>query len=315
MRKLVGVGLMAAALAAGLVSAQTHKLTAVGASFGDLGNPFFVAMGKGVESEAKKIGGADVKVNVQSGGYDINTQTNQIENFIASKVDLIVLNAVDFKAMGPAVRKAKAAGIVVVAADVAVEGGTDATITSDNVNAGKLGCQYLATRLGGHGNMVIINGPPVSAVTDRVAGCKAALAKYPNLKVLSQDQNAGGSRDGGLRVMTDLLTANPKIDAVFAINDPTGIGAALAIKQANRSKQMFVVGVDGSPDAEAALKEPGSVFAATASQDPFRMAARAVDIGNQILSGKKLTNQIILVPVKLITRGNVGSYSGWTATK
>jgi ribose transport system substrate-binding protein len=312
MRKVIGFGLVAAVLATGLVSAQTKKLTSVGASFGDLGNPFFVQMGRGVEAAAKKIGGASVKVSVQSGNYDINTQTTQMENFISSKVDLIVLNAVDFKGMAPAVRKAREAGIVVVAADVGVEGNPDAVITSNNVDAGRQGCQYIASRLNGKGNVVIVNGPPVSAVTDRVDGCLEVFKKYPSIKILSQDQNAGGSRDGGLRVMTDLLTANKKIDAVFAINDPTGIGAELAIKQANRTKEMFVVGVDGAPDAEKALKEQGGIFAASSSQDPYTMAYRAVEIGYQIMNGKKPAQTTILIPVKLITRTNVATYKGWT---
>ena len=75
---------------------------------------------------------------------------------------------------------------------------------------GRLAGQYVADRLKGKGQVVIVNGPPVSAVADRVTGFLEAMKNYPNIKILSKDQNAGGSRDGGLRVMTDLLTAFPK---------------------------------------------------------------------------------------------------------
>ena len=61
------------------------------------------------------------------------------------------------------------------------------------------------------------------------------LSKHADIKILSDDQNGQGSRDGGLNVMQGLLTRFDKIDAVFAINDPTGIGASLAAKQLNRS--------------------------------------------------------------------------------
>ncbi len=64
--------------------------------------------------------------------------------------------------------------------------------------------------------------------------------------------------------MTSLLAANPKIDGVFAINDPTAIGADLAAKQAQRS-EFFIVGVDGSPDGEEALKRKNSLFVATSA--------------------------------------------------
>lgn len=66
-----------------------------------------------------------------SSGYDLGQQVSQIDNFIAAKVDMIILNAADSKGIGPAVKRAKEAGIVVVAVDVAAEG-ADATITSDN---------------------------------------------------------------------------------------------------------------------------------------------------------------------------------------
>ena len=176
---------------------------------------------------------------------------------------------------------------------------------------GQQAAQYIVDKLKGKGQIVIVNGPPVTAVQDRVAGAMDVFSKNPDIKILSQDQNAGGSRDGGLRVMTDLLTANPKIDAVFAINDPSAIGADLAAKQANRN-EFFIVGVDGSPDAVAALKQKGSLFEATPAQDPFAMAEKAVEVGAEVLGGKEPAEKLILIPTKLITRDNVNEYKGWT---
>ncbi len=296
---------------AGGQSQKKAKALSVAATFGDLGNPFFYTMGKGVEDAAKKID-PNAKVTVVSSGYDLNTQVGQIDTFIAAGVDMIILNAADTKGIAPAVKKAKAAGIIVVAADVDADGGVDATVTSNNYQAGEQSGEYIAKRLNGKGNVVIVNGPPVSAVIDRVNGCKAVLAKYPDIKILSDNQNAGGNREGGLRVMTDLLTAFPKIDAVFAINDPTGIGSELAMKQAKREKEMFVVGVDGAPDAEVALKEPNGSFAASASQDPYTMATKAVEVAWEIKGGKKPAEPKILIPTTLITRDNLASYKGWT---
>lgn len=274
---------------------------------GDLGNPFFVLMGRGAEAEAKKIGGNDVRVTVVSSGYDLNQQFNQMENFIAAGTDVIILNAGDSKGIAPAVEKAKLAGSVVIAVDTGAEGGVDATITSNNVQAGQVGCQYIVDRLKGKGNIVIINGPPVISVVERVNGCQQIFAKYPGIKVLSKDQNAEGSRDGGLRVMSDLLATFPKIDAVFAINDPTGVGAELAARQAKRS-EFFIVGVDGAPEAKDAIADKDSLFVATAAQDPLGMTKKAVQVGNDILYGKKPANPNILIPVKLITRDNVSEW-------
>jgi ribose transport system substrate-binding protein len=299
-------------LALGLAapSYAQKPLKAVAVTVGDLGNPFFVQIAHGAEAQAKKYNPA-VKFTAESSNYDVNNQTNQMDNFVSSGVNLILLNAADSKGIAPAVLRAKAAGITVVAVDVAAEGGVDATVTSNNKQAGELDGKYVADRLKGKGQVVIVNGPPVSAVTDRVAGFVEVIKQYPDIKIVSQDQNAGGSRDGGLRVMTDLLTAFPKIDAVFAINDPTAIGCDLAAKQAQR-KDFFIVGVDGAPDVVPSLKDPDSLIAASAAQDPYTMSGKAVQIGYDIINGKKPEQPLTLIPVQLITKENVDQYKGWT---
>lgn len=289
---------------------QAKELKSIGVTVGDLANPFFVQITKGAEMKARQLAGDKVNVTLVSSGYDLGQQVNQIDNFIAAKVDMIILNAADSKGIGPAVKRAQDAGIVVVAVDVAAEG-ANATITSNNTQAGQMACHYITQRLKGKGNVVIVNGPPVSAVQNRVEGCLDELQKNPGIKVLSSNQNAKGSREGGLEVMTSLLAANPHIDAVFAINDPTAIGADLAAKQAQRN-EFFIVGVDGSPDGEEALKRQNSLFVATPAQDPQVMAAKAVEIGYDILQGKPAPKAPVLIPVKLIDRNNIASYKGWT---
>ncbi|WP_343721611.1 ABC transporter substrate-binding protein [Herbaspirillum seropedicae] len=301
------------AAAAQPTMAADKPLKSVGVTVGDLANPFFVAIAKGAESGAHKIN-PDAKVTVVSSKYDLNTQVGQIENFIANKVDLIVLNAADSKGVGPAVKKAQKAGIVVVAVDVAAAG-ADVTVMSDNTMAGAESCKFLAEKLQGKGNVVIVNGPPVSAVMDRVTGCKAEFKKSPGIKILSDNQNAGGSRDGGMTTMSNLLAAQPKIDAVFAINDPTAIGAELAIRQAKRSDIKWISGVDGAPDAERALKDSKSLFAASPAQDPYGMAAESVAIGYAVMNGRAPQQKVKLLPVKLITRDNVADYQGWVPAK
>ncbi|MCC5660770.1 ABC transporter substrate-binding protein [Nostoc sp. XA010] len=286
------------------------KLRAVGFTVGDLSNPFFVVMGQAVEAEAKRIGGKDVTVIVASSAYDLNQQANQIENFTAANADIIVLNAADKSGIRPIVERAKQAGRIVVAVDTGAEGGVDATITTNNVQAGEVSCKYIADRLKGKGNVVIVNGPPVDSVIQRITGCENVLSKYPDIKILSKNQNAEGSRDGGLRVMSDLLTTFPKIDAVFAINDPSGLGAELAANQAQR-KEFFIVGVDGAPEAITAIATKNSLYAATATQNPRGMAQKAVQVGNDILNGKKPSNPTILIPVKLITKNNISTEKGW----
>jgi ribose transport system substrate-binding protein len=291
--------------------AAGKELKSIGITVGSLGNPYFVTLAKGAEAKAKQIN-PNVNVIAVSSDYDMNKQFTQIDNFISAHVDLIMLNAVDPKAIEPAVKKAQKAGIVVVAVDVAAAG-ADATVQTNNVQAGEISCDFLVRKLNGKGNVVIENGEQVSSVIDRVNGCKSVLAKNPGIKVLSDDQNAKGSREGGMNVMQGYLTRFPKLDGVFAINDPQAIGSDLAAKQLHRNS-IVITSVDGAPDIEAALKTD-TMVQASASQDPWSMAQQAVSVGYDIMNGKKPTSSTILLPSKLVTRENVSSYNGWSSPR
>ena len=301
---LAGVALT---LAAGTASAKDLK--AIGVTVGSLGNPFFVTIGKGVTEAAQQIN-PQAKVTVVSADYDLNKQFTQIDNFIAAGVDLILVNAADPRAIAPAIKRAQAAGVTVVGVDVAAAG-ADATVQTNNTQAGEIACKFMAEAIGKKGNVVIQNGPQVSAVIDRVNGCKQVLGGYPDIKLLSSDQDAKGSRDGGLNVMQGYLTRFPSIQGVFTINDPQAIGSDLAAKQLNRTG-IVITSVDGAPDIVGALKGP-TMVQASASQDPFSMGKLAVETGYAIMNGKKPENPMILMPSQLVTRENVGSYQGWTA--
>ncbi|MBV8260433.1 MAG: ABC transporter substrate-binding protein [Paraburkholderia sp.] len=304
---------LAAALSLGFALQGAHaadkQLKSIGITVGSLGNPYFVTIVQGAEAKAKQIN-TNAKVTAVSADYDLNKQFTQIDNFISAHVDMILLNATDPKASEPAVKKAQAAGIVVMAVDVAASG-ANATVQTDNVKAGEISCEYLSKKLNGKGNVIIQNGPQVSAVIDRVNGCKQVLAKSPGIKILSDDQDGKGSREGGMNVMQGYLTRFPKLDGLFAINDPQAIGSDLAAKQLHRSN-IVITSVDGAPDIETALKTD-TMVQASASQDPWKMAQTAVQVGYDIMNGKKPANPMIEMTPQLVTRDNVAGYKGWSS--
>ncbi|MDI3379913.1 ABC transporter substrate-binding protein [Xenophilus aerolatus] len=312
MRKhLVALAVVAASATLPLAAQAQQQIKSVGITLGSMGNPFFVALARGAEAKVKQLN-PNAKITALSADYDLNKQFSQIDGFIAAGVNLILVNAVDAKAIEPALLKAKKAGIAVVGVDVAANG-ADATVQTNNVQAGEIACQYIVEKLGGKGNVIIQNGPQVSAVIDRVNGCKSVLKKSPDIKILSDDQDAKGSREGGLNVMQSHLTRFPKIDAVFAINDPQAVGTDLAAKQLNR-KNIIITSVDGAPDIETALKSDTQVQA-SASQDPYMIAQKAVEIGQDVLNGKKPAQPMTLLPSTLVTRANVKDYKGWSAPR
>ena len=287
--------------------AAARELKTIGITVGSLGNPYFINLAKGAAAEAKKIN-PNVKVLTASADYDLARQSVEFDNFIAYGVDLILVNATDARAIGPAVKRAQAAGIVVIAVDTSANK-VDATVQTDNVEAGVLACKYMAEKIGGKGNVIIQNGPQVSAVIDRVNGCQDALKAYPDIKILSKDQDGKGSREGGLNVMQGYLTRFDDIKGVFTINDPQAIGADLAARQLKR-EGIVITSVDGAPDIVPALKGKTQIYA-SASQSPRGIGKEAVDLGVEILDGKRPDKTTDLIPPKLVTRDNVSQYPGW----
>ncbi len=301
--------LMLAALITGASAPVWAKeLKTVGVTVGSLGNPYFVALGKGVTDAVHAVNPA-AKVTIASSDYDLNKQFTQIDNFVSAGAELILVNAADARAIAPAIKRAQAAGVVVIAVDVAAAG-ADATVQTNNVQAGEIACQYMVDKIGQKGDVVIENGPQVSAVIDRVKGCKDVLAKFPEIKILSSDQDGKGSREGGMAAMQGYLTRFPSINGVFTINDPQAIGTDLAARQLNRTG-IAIVSVDGAPDIVGALKGNTQVQA-SASQDPYEMGQLAVKTGVEIMNGTKPAEPVILMQSKLVTRDNVGQYPGWT---
>src|SRR2546430_12672258 len=168
----------------------------IGLTVQTINDPFFVAMQQGAQAEAKKIG---AQVILEDANHDIGTQTNQMDDFIQKHVDLILLNATDSAGIAPAFQRAVKDGIPVIAIDVGAQGGVNATVESNNVQAGQLSCQYIADRLKGQGNIAIVDGPPVTSVEDRVKGCQEGLAKNPGLKIVARQVGNGG-KDSGLQI-------------------------------------------------------------------------------------------------------------------
>ncbi|SKA23362.1 substrate-binding domain-containing protein, partial [Consotaella salsifontis] len=207
LKLLAAAALAAASFSSGALADGPDR---VGITVGTLGNPFFVPLVQGMKDAILKAN-PSAEITVVGADYELAKQSSQIDNFIAAGAKMIMLNAVDQVAIAPAVQRAKAAGIAVGAADVSAAG-ADVTVMTNNVQAGQIACQYLIDQLKGKGDVVIINGPPISSIQDRVTGCKKAFADAPGINVLSDNQDGKASREGGFAVMQGLLTRFPKID-------------------------------------------------------------------------------------------------------
>ncbi|MFC3285675.1 substrate-binding domain-containing protein [Litchfieldella rifensis] len=292
-------------------AAQLHaEPLKIGVSVADLGNPFFAILADAVGTSARSIHPGEVTLLVRSSAYDLDRQVSQIDAFVDARMDIIVLAAADSEAIAPAVRRAQQAGIIVAAVDINARG-ADVTVTTDNVQAGEVACAYMAERLGYAGRVAIINGAPVSSVTDRVAGCRAVLNNHGQIQLLSDDYNGGGTYSGGLEAMTYLVNAYPDLDAVFAINDPSAMGAVNAAHLAGRTN-LFLVSVDGSPEGVAALQETPPILAATAAQFPRRLAQTVIHESLEHLAkAGRQESRVIRLPTRLVTAENAERFGHW----
>jgi ribose transport system substrate-binding protein len=258
-----------------------------------LNNPFFIEMQKGAEEAAQKAG-VTLIVQAADREVDVERQMQIIENLIERKVAALCIAPSGSREIVPVIVKANKANIPVLIVDTRADekaltaaGGKVATfIGSDNFDGGRLAGAFVVEKLGGKGNVAILEGIPGHETGDaRLRGFKEALAKAPGIKIVAS-QPANWERDQGFNVFQNILQANPGINALFACNDLMALGAAEAIAAGGKTGKIIVVGFDAQPEARAAIQK--GTMAATVAQFPSRMGATAVENAAKLLRGEKI---------------------------
>ncbi|MNP08162.1 D-ribose-binding periplasmic protein precursor [compost metagenome] len=180
------------------------------------------------------------------------------------------------------------------------------TVASDDLEAGRMQMQYLADKMGGKGDIVILLGDLANNSTaNRTKGVKEVLAKYPNIKI-EQEQTGTWSRDKGMTLVNDWLTQGRDFNAVVSNNDEMAIGAAMALKQAGTKKgSVLIAGVDGTPDGLNAIKK--GEMAVSVFQDAKGQADGSIDTAVKMVK-KQPVEQSVWVPYRLITPENVDQF-------
>ncbi len=281
------LGVIILSLLAGCNSKEEFK-GKIGMTCMDLTNPFFKLIGNVMKKEAAKYG---YEVIALSGNLDPAQQNNQLSDFVAQGYDAIFLNPVDSKSAGEGVKRAYAAGIPVFTFDVQVtdeEAGKVifSHIGSDNFQGGRLAAESMIKATGDKGKIAILSFPEVTSCVLRVDGFREYLQeKKSGLKIVAE-LSAKGNRNDGYTVVTDILQANADIIGIFAINDPSALGAYSAVKKADLLNQITIVGFDASPAGKQAVYE--KKIYDTPQQFPRKMAKGTVRAFIDYLEGKKL---------------------------
>jgi ribose transport system substrate-binding protein len=224
------------------------------------------------------------------------TQISALESFAAQKPDAIILSPAGAQLTAPIARVMRS-GIPVILCENGIPGDDFVSLaTIDLWNSGYQSADGLAQLLGGKGNVVMFNGFAGIDTTDTwQKAAKAAFAKYPNIKVLSQ-QFAQFSVALSQSQTTALLSKYPKIDGIWAGGGEHAMGAMLAIKRAKRSMPAF--GVANVPNGFLRLAKANKVRFA-AYPNPAAMSATCLRQAMKVLQGKpvkKFTNVTYMIP-------------------
>lgn len=274
-----------------------------------LANPFWGAMGEGVEAGARTAGVAYYMQAVES-DQAAESQLNVCNTMLERRPAAMVTAAINSTNLLPCLKKAQETGVKVVDLDgnldpaILSAEGIDITfsIGSDNVKAGAQGAEFMVERLGADatGPVLVIEGLSGNITGEkRARGFAARLAELaPGLEIVA---SLPGDWDRGkaANITNDILTRNPDLRGIFAANDGMALGAVESVFAAGKGGDVVIIGVDGNSDAVKSIKE--GRLTASVAQLPYLVGKQALENVKIAVEGGETPDQII-VPTLVLTK-------------
>ncbi len=307
MKQIIKVMVAGALALSAWASAAQAKEIKIGIVNLSLCCAYFVGMDAAIKDEAKVF--PNVKVISTDAKGDVAKLTSNVEDVLSQQVDAIILRRAWIEAAPEALAAIKSAGVPVVLVDRMLKGGDFTSwIGPDNAAIGAGIGDYIAKRLNGKGTLVILRGGPAdnSIGLGRTNGVLSVIEKT-EIKVEKAPDFGGWAVDGGFKLMEDMLTKHPKIDAVFCENDSMCLGAQKAIKDAGRSGEMFLTSVDGEKGTLKEIMTEGTNYGATGLNNSDMIGRASFHRLMAILAGAEPPHQTVL-PSPIITRENAFKY-------
>jgi inositol transport system substrate-binding protein len=280
----------------------------LGVSMAAFDDNFLTAVRTSMQARARQL---NVPIQFEDAQSDIGRQLNQVQNFIAQKVDAIVVNPVDTDATPKITRLVTHAGIALVYVN-RMPGDKQlpakvAFVGSDEAQSGTLQMTEVCRLMHGKGDIVILIGELSNqSARKRTQDVYDVIATPPchGIRVLDK-QAANWKRTEAADLMTNWLSAGLRPQAVVANDDEMAIGAIQALKQARLLANTIVAGIDATPDALAALK--AGDLKATVFQNAAGQGAGAVDVALKLIKGEQVPS-LVWVPFELVTPANLSHY-------
>lgn len=284
----------------------------IGVSIAKFDDNFLTVLRNGMSDYAKTLNG--VSLQVEDAQNDVSKQQSQIQNFIASKVDAIVVNPVDTDATAAMSKIAADAGIPLVyvnrqPANVDTLPANQAFVASNEQQSGTLQAQEICRLLGGKGKAVVIMGELSNQAARMRTQDVHDVLKTDACKGIQivEEQTANWDRTQGSDLVTNWLSSGTEFDAVISNNDEMAIGAIQALKAAGKdTKKVLVGGIDATQDALAAMQ--AGDLAVTVFQDAAGQGKGSVDAALKLAKGEKIDKKVY-IPFQLVTPENVKTFA------
>lgn len=281
----------------------------IGATYMTMNSDFYINLNAEIEKLVDEKG--DV-LYARDPAFDIDKQCQQIEDFIAKKVDAIILNPVDGKSkkLVRAVQKARRAGILVIVIDSRMQDNSvaDTTITSDNYQAGVLAAEEM---MANHqeAKILILEHKSAYSATDRIQGFVDTIKDKSAYQIVGRE-DCQGQTELAMPIVEQAIDKQLGVTVIMSLNDRSGIGALAGIKNRGAS-DIAIYSIDGSPEMKTILAETNDV-AATVSQSPIQMANQSLEAIYSLKAGQSVKS-LITIPVETITKENINQYdvTGW----
>mgnify|MGYP002780630211 CR=1 FL=1 len=240
-------------------------------------------------------------------------QIGDVRDMMTKGIDALVILCFESAPLTPVAREARERGIYIVNVDRGfTEPVADLFLEGDNQSFGRVAAEFMAQKLGGKGNIVILEGIPSTVNTDRVTAARAVFERFPDIKVLAS-QPGNWNREQALNVMQNLLAQHPKIDAVWASDDDMLLGAMQAAREAGREKDMWMLGGAGMKDVVKMVMDKDPRVPANVTYPPSMIATGIHLAVSALRDGKREQVQQFFprhlkINVELITPENAERY-------
>jgi ribose transport system substrate-binding protein len=245
----------------------------------------------------------DVELEIRADAGDAAHQAADIGGFVDRGVSALVLVPVSPTGLVAAIARATGAHVPVFTAVAMTDGGPIVShIAGDDGQGGELVAWYLAQRLRGGGNVVILDQPEVASVRDRVAGIRRLLGGFPNLRIVASPAVDPGSREAARRKTATLLASDQRIDAFVGTTGELALGALAAVQAAGKTDAV-VVAYGGGAEARTAILQ-GTPLIADIVTDPGTLGRYAIAVAASHLRGNRVASAVP-VRVRLVDRDSL----------